>query len=405
MTRSEPPAAALSLHCIGVEFHNADQRVRDLVALTPDTVADLLDRAREWMGATEVAVLATCNRTEIYVVESGDVSGLDMWHRTIGRGFDDECPAVAADRFHLRGAAAAEHLFAVAAGLRSAALGDLEIVGQIRRARDLAADHGTVGSVLHRLFDVASRVGRRARSETTISAGGAGVGASVAGIVRDETDASGVVTVLGAGNAADAICRELRSRTEVELRIVNRTLDRAITLAGRHRAAVFPWHDLPSALSGSDVVVSAIHQEEPILDEDMVATIRSLRPGWRPLVIDTSARHTLRPVADLDIVRIDDEDVLRRQVSDERRAAVPAVETIVDEELGRFMAWHRTRAMDAVIAELFREAEAVTEAASRAIQDEDARHEVRRAVRRLVHNHATTLRAVDLDARDEKEKQ
>lgn len=396
---------SLALHCIGVEFRDVPPHVRERVALTPDDVVGLLDRARLFLGATEAVVLATCNRTELYVVESGDIAGLDLWHRTIGRDVDGRCPAVAAGRYHLQGTEVVDHLLRVAAGIDARPLGDTEIVGQIRRARDLAAGRGTVGTVLHRLFDVASRTGRRARAETAIAAGGAGVGASVAELVARRLGDRGVVAVLGAGNAADAVCRELRQAhgDELELRIVNRTLERAVDLADRHLACAFPLDQLPLALAGTDVVVCALHHDGAVVDHDLVGAVRSLDQDWRPLVIDSCVRPTVVPGVDLEVVDLGDDEATRAESWARRASAVPAAEAIVAEELDAFVAWHRERALDDVIADLYREAEAVTLEASRSLRDDAARVALRRAVRQLVHHHATNLRAVQRDVRTEKE--
>lgn len=403
-TAAEGP---LRLHCIGVQFRDVPVSARDGLALSPAEVAEALATISIVLPAAEAVVLATCNRTELYVVEAGDPERLDLWHRTVGHRIDDDqcCPARLAARFHLTGEDAARHLLRVTAGLESAELGDTEIAGQVRRARDLAVDAGTVGPVLHRLFDLASNAGRRARSETLVSAGGSGVGLATAEVVLDRAPLQPVVAVVGAGDAANAICRELGKRCAAELRIVNRTLARAQGLADRHGGTAYHADDLVAALSSTDVVVLAVRGPHPVIDRRLLGQLRQVDPAWIPLVIDTCVPRMAAGDVDVDVVHLDDLAVRRDDVHRIRSEAVPEVEAIVADTLTRFTSWWRDRALRDVIAELYREAERLTAEAAGLVDDERVARQMHRAVRRLVHRHITRLRSVEapLDDRTRKE--
>ncbi len=401
---------ALALHSIGVRFRDLPAAHRDLLALDPAGVGEALAAVSHLLPGAEAVVLATCNRTELYVVTADDPDRLDLWHRSVGHRLgDDRCPATLGARSHRSGTEAAEHLLRVAAGLESDEIGDVEIGAQVQRAREQAVDAGTVGPVLHRLFDLAATVGKRTRTETDISRGGAGVGLATATTVLDAVAQGAVapephVVVLGAGEAGAAVCRDLDKRLPVRLTICNRTRARAEEVAARHHGATAAGlDDLGAVLAGADVVVTALHAPSPVLDDELVAAVRALRPGWAPLVVDTCVPRMVD--AGVDVVHLADAPARRRALAEQREASVPAAEAIVAEAVDGFGRWYRDRALDDVVAALFREAEELTAVAADLVGDERTARELHRAVRRLVHAHITRLRAIDepVDGRSRKD--
>lgn len=320
----------IDLHVIGVSFRTAPLAVRERLALTPDGVTAALVAAVT-AGIGEALVLATCNRTELYVVGGGDAAALDAWHRAVVAGADGgACPAPTGARYHLAGAAAARHLFRVVCGLESSVLGDAEIVGQVRRAADTAAAAGALGPRLRGLADKVLAVAKRARTDTAISAGGAGVGSAAASVVAGRVGPGAAVVLLGAGDAASVIARELSKRVPCRLTVVNRSPQRAAVLAERFGAGTRPWADLVPALAGADVVVAATGAQAPVVTAATVGAVRLLRPGWSPLVVDAAFPRDVEPVPGLDVVPLDSVAEREQRLRAVRQAAVPAVEAMVD---------------------------------------------------------------------------
>lgn len=325
------PTAGLRL--IGVSFRTASLAVREPLALTPEGVTAALAAAVA-RGVGEAMVLATCNRTELYVAGCDEPGALEAWHRAVvvGRA-DGSCPALAAARYQIVGIDAVEHLLRVACGLESAVLGDSEIVGQLRRAADAAAAAGTLGPQLRGLVDRVLAVAKRARATTSISAGGAGVGSAAASLVTRRVGPGASVVLLGAGDAASVIARELTKRLPCRLTVVNRSPERAATLAERFGAESRPAGELVAALAGADVVVAATGAPRPVVTADVVAAVRRLRPGWSPLVVDAGFPRNVEPLPDLDIASLDSVAERESRVQLVREAAVPAVELLVRDGL------------------------------------------------------------------------
>ena len=372
----------IRLHCIGVRFRDADAGAVEALVLDRSQVADAHAALDDHLRGAEAVVVATCNRTELYVAEAGDDEALDLWHRTIGHSPDGGCPAAAAHRYHHRGEAAIAHLLEVAAGLDSDELGDVDILGQLRRARTVAEDAGHVGPVLHRVLDGAARAGRRVRAETALGAGGASIGAAVSSVVADLGD-RGPVLVVGAGHAGASTCRAL-VRAGHDVAVHSRSPERARAVAADTGAA--PVDDLTLALARAGVVVSAVEAGRVAVADDTVAG----RPG--PTVgIDLSPI----PSITADGIRVVPlRDVQRRgdAILATRRSAVPAARSIVHTEVASLAQWFRTRALDDMVAALFAEADDLiaTEAAGAA---EDVRQAIRRRIRSETHRRVRRLRA------------
>ncbi len=187
---------------------------------------------REETGCTEVLVLETCNRVEIYGSAKRPV-GTDEILRCLqnSRGAGEIENAEAFYRYD--GEACAKHLFRVVAGLDSMVIGETEVLGQVKKAYGHARESGSAGPLLHRLFQRAFRVAKQVRSNTEITRGAVSVGSvAVELAVKIFGDLSKrSVLILGAGETSERTARALSSRGVTDIRVSNRSLERAENLA------------------------------------------------------------------------------------------------------------------------------------------------------------------------------
>ncbi len=226
--------AEARLLLLGWNFRGADASVRERIAFTAEEVREALVQIRGEGLASESVIVATCHRSEIYALTDGnrpheDIAGwISRW-----RGLD---PAeVARASFTREGSEAARHLFRVAAGLDSMALGESEVLGQVRAALGLAREAGATRSVSHRMFESALAAGKRVRTETeiarhplSVASIGYELAAKVFGRMSERT-----LLVIGAGDTGSLFARQAREAGVSDLRICNRTPARAEELAGR----------------------------------------------------------------------------------------------------------------------------------------------------------------------------
>ena len=197
---------------LGWNFRGGAVSVRDRIAFSGDEVREALERIRGRGLMTEGVIVATCHRSEIYGVTEESEAGPELT-RLISDWRGVDFAEATQSSFSLEGAEAVRHLFRVAAGLDSMALGESEVLGQIRSALRLARETGTTRAVLHRLFESAVAAGKRARTETeiarhplSVASIGFELATKVFGEIADQT-----VLVLGAGETGSSHVRSSRS--------------------------------------------------------------------------------------------------------------------------------------------------------------------------------------------------
>jgi glutamyl-tRNA reductase len=316
-------------------------------------------------NVSEAVVLSTCNRLEIYVVA-------ERFHGAYQdvRDFLSETAFMPPEQFgdhlyvHYDDDAVA-HLFAVAAGLDSAVVGEAEILGQVRTAWERARDEHTVGAQLNLLFRHALEVGKRARTETAIARHAASVSTAAVAMAADRLGglAGRRVLVLGAGDMGEGMVRALVDRGVRDLRVANRTWERADELAGRVGGRAVRLAELGSTLAEVDLLLTGTGASTLLLEHGDLARIMQERDGRRLVVVDVAVPRDVDPTAgEVPGVELLDMDDLRRFVEaglSERRREVTAVESIVAEELDRFVAVSSSREVAPLVTALRDRAEAV----------------------------------------------
>ena len=373
--------ASLPLHVVGVSHHTAEIAVRDQLALTPDQITDWLDRERR--GQRTLVVLATCNRLELYWWGDDDQEArLRALARDQGVRLDSHMA------YRCDGLPALRHLFLVAAGLDSQVLGEYEILGQVRRAHELARHAGTTSWELDEAFGAALAAGRQVRQETDLGRHPGSVGSAAvtqAALCCGGSLADRQVLVMGAGEVADGVLRALESHACRSVSVLNRTPERAEALVSSRSAEVTDWGSLPGALAQADVAVVATGAPRPVVDVALLANALASRDGRPLVVLDLAVPRNVDPAArDLPGIRLFDLDDLRLQhcpVTDGTSPAIEEAEGLIRDGIGRFRRTLRVRAAAPHLAELHRFGERLAaEEAERALTELDSLSEAERGV-------------------------
>lgn len=366
---------ATDLHMVGVDVRTVDREELGRLSLHGGAATSLLDVTARRSPDTELAVLSTCNRVEFYLAGPAGL-GIDGWLPVLM----EEAPAwsepVVAAALAREGAAVATHLLRVACGLESDILGDPQVVAQIRGARSAADAHGTLGRTLDRLFSMAVKVSRRARSATAIAAEDVGIGSIVAEAILDHggplARKSPAVCVLGSGAAAEAVVEALADRGVRRVEVVARNDRAARAMVGRRGGEARQWSALEECLGNADAIVAATSASRPLVTSDLILDLFARRGRAVPLLIDLGhrpniARTPSAPV--LDLARLTGHD---GSVSPERMAAVPEVERLIAAEVDD---WKRRRCLDraAPLPRLVAASPRATCPTVRTREDDDAR--------------------------------
>ena len=328
----------MSLFVLGINHQTAPVSLRERVAFSAETVPAALDALKTLPQVQEVALLSTCNRTELYAVSNDDGQALADWLAT----HPDDIGDLHAYLYRHRDADAVRHLFRVATGLDSLVLGEPQILGQVKDAWATARHAGTLGSQLDRLFQHAFTTAKRARTDTRIGANPVSV-ASAAVRLAQESFArleDSTVLMIGAGETIELAARHLVQARAKRLLVANRTLAHAQELASRHGGFALPLSEIDKHLGEADVVISATASRDPILQRPHVAAALATRKHRPMLLLDLAVPRDIAPdVAELKDVFLYTVDDLERAIEDNRRSrreAATEAEAIVELQVARF---------------------------------------------------------------------
>jgi glutamyl-tRNA reductase len=272
---------------VGLSHRFAPAEVLEKLAVPSAELGDVLTRLHTVPSIDEVVVLSTCNRVEVYAAASGPA---DQVSRAVtglvasrGRLRAGEVLRMARTRV---GGAAAEHLFSVACGLDSMAIGEDQIVAQIKAAGRAAAAAGTAGPVMTGLIDAALRASKRARTQTAIST--EGISLARAGLDVAAAHLGGLAdrraVVLGTGSTGRLAARLLHEAGVARLAVASRNPARAAEVATSLRASHLPASDVPAMLADADLLVTATGAPAPVVAAGPVRAARA-QAGGRPLFV------------------------------------------------------------------------------------------------------------------------
>lgn len=333
-----------TLVLVGSSHRTAPLDLLKDLSLSPAKIREQLPVVKERLGLEEVVILSTCNRTEIYASGPQDVDiagALERWMLEMAPTGSDISPR---NLYVNLGEDAAGHLLRTATGLDSMMVGETEIAGQIQDAIDTAREAGTALGFFARLFSSASRAGKRARTETDISAGTTSVASAAVHMAhRIFGDLSRHrALMIGAGETGRLVCRHLAHHGIGKLVVANRSRHAALEVAGEFGGEALALEDRGEALLEADVVVAATHSPEPLITARMVRDVMRRRSSRMLLLVDISMPPNIEAsVSSVDNVFLNDMNDLRAMVQrtlDRRSREIPAVEKIVSGELACFAA-------------------------------------------------------------------
>jgi len=350
--------ANIDLLIIGVSHRTAPVAVRERLTVDPEAVPAALAELTALAPVREAAMLATCNRVELYVAADDAERAATGLAEVLARRAGVAVADLAEHLYQHRDFAAVRHLFRVASSLDSLVVGEPQILGQTKQAYDAAVQHGAAGAVLRTCFEEgAFRVARRVRRETAIARNPVSVSSIAVEFARQVHGdfARRRVLVVGAGKMSELAARTLRTHGAT-LTVTNRTRARADELAQRFGADVVDWSDLQTALTAADIVIASTGAQRPVLTLEMIKQVRKARRG-RPLcLLDIAVPRDVDPAAgELDDVYVYDIDALQNVASEhraEREEEAAEAEAVVEQELGRFVKRWRSRQLGPMVSAL-----------------------------------------------------
>ena len=361
------------LFALGLNHQTAPLEIRERVAFATHALEGALGELVRGRAANEAAILSTCNRTEIYV-SAGETQGAAAWFAEYHRlRPDDLSPYL----YTLPREQAVRHAFRVASGLDSMVLGEPQILGQLKEAVRVAESAGTLGTVLHKLFQRSFAVAKEVRTTTQVGANSVSMAAAAVKLaariypsLKDQK-----VLFIGAGEMIELCATHFAAQAPARLTVANRTLERAHALAHRFNGQAIELRSLAEHLHEHDIVVSCTASSLPILGKGLVERALKSRRRRPMFMVDLAVPRDIEPeVAGLDDVFLYTVDDLQEIVQgnlDARRSSVQQAEAIIETQVGQFMHWMAAREAVPLIRRLREQAEQARQ------------HEVERALRLL----------------------
>ncbi len=363
----------LQLFAFGINHQTAPLSVREQVAFHVETMEQALQDLVGHRLAQEAAILSTCNRTEVYCntqQPEDAIRWLADYHRL-------KLQTIEPYLYTLPQAQAIKHAFRVASGLDSMVLGEAQILGQMKQAVRAAEQAGTLGVLLHKLFQHTFSVAKEVRSSTEIGANSVSMAAAAvrlaARIFSSISDQN--VLFIGAGEMIELCAVHFAAQHPKHITVANRTLERARALANRFGGSAITLNELPESLAAHDIVVTSTASPLPILGKGMVERAiktRKHRPMFMvDLAVPRDIEQEVAQLPDVFLYTVDDLAHIVQDGMENRQTAVTQAEAIIDSSVESFVHWMESREVVPTIRALRDHAERYR------------RHELERAQRQL----------------------
>ena len=260
----------MTLLALGINHTTAPVAYRERVAVTPDRLPAALQSLVERPGIREGAILSTCNRTDIYCgLEPSATAALSEWLAGF-HGMDSD--ELRRHSYLLEEASAVRHVMRVGSGLDSMVLGEPQILGQLKSAYRTAVDHGTVGTVLSKLFQHTFAVAKKVRTDTGVGSSPVSVAFAAVSLSRQIFGdlSNSTALLLGAGETVELTARHLSTGGLGRMIVANRTVDNARRLAVQHGGYAIGLNELEHHLSEADIVIASTGSPAPIITPELV---------------------------------------------------------------------------------------------------------------------------------------
>lgn len=338
----------MSIVAVGINHKTAPVAVREKISFNPDRLSIALKEMLSAVQCREVAILSTCNRTELYIVQEGDVKltqerlvqWLESYHNV-------PASIILPSLYWHQDQQAVNHMMRVACGLDSLVLGEPQILGQMKQAYSQAKAAGSMALIMDRLFQRTFGVAKQVRTETEIGASAVSVAFASVNLAKHIFASLNKTKVLlvGAGETIELVAKHLYENNVGKITVANRTIERAEKMAKQIGAEVITLAQIPEHMSQADIVISSTGSTLPIIGKGMVEKALTKRRHQPIFMVDLAVpRDIEEQVGDLDDVflyTVDDlQSIIAQNLENRRKAAVEA-ESIVNKQSGSFMSWLR----------------------------------------------------------------
>jgi glutamyl-tRNA reductase len=344
---------SLTFKALTINYKNSPVEVRERFAFTKTDAASLLLKLKDIEDVEDLLLISTCNRTELYYsgeVALSKVAGFLCAEKGLKYGdYKSNIGLISAAQ------EAAEYLFRVSLGLEAQVVGDIQISNQVKQAYQMSSDLNLAGPFLHRLMHTIFFANKRSIQETAFRDGAASVSYASTELVESLTSEvkNPKVLLIGVGDIGKNVCKNISESDHLEVTVTNRTKTRAIELASEYGFTWKPFEKLNTAISEADVIITSVSAPDPLITKNL---LESVNLNTFKYFIDLSVPRSVQPeVEEFPGVVVYNIDQIRSKADEaleNRLAAIPEVENIIEESLYDFKQWTKEMEVSPTIKKL-----------------------------------------------------
>jgi glutamyl-tRNA reductase len=349
----------VNLVSLGISHHTAALEIREKMWMSDEETKEALKRLRDRFF-TECMVVSTCNRTEVYgmVADTNvDDQGLKRYLIDLKAAGDSVTPD---HFFHDLGGGAVHHLFKVTSGIDSMVIGDIQILSQVKEAFNLSVQMDAMGPVMNRLMQSALHVGKRTRTETAICEGAVSVSYAAVELANKifADLAKKTALLIGAGETGELTMKHLMGKGIGHIKVANRTREKAEALVASlgKGGEVVDYDRLAEGLRAADIVITSVNSSSYVVQPQDVHKVMRQRANNPLFIIDIGVPRNVDPACNkVENVFLYDMDSLSAIVDKNlgrRKAEIPKVTKIIEEEMVEFFHWYNSLQVGPTIHDL-----------------------------------------------------
>ena len=357
----------MELIAVGLNYQSAPLALRERLAFPldqlPHTLKTMASKIRIANHGIEAAILSTCNRTELYCATTNSAAIRPLLLDWLAQDRNVASHELHSHLYILPHQDVVRHAFRVASGLDSMVLGEAQILGQMKQAARSAEEAGTLGHMLHQLFQRTFSVAKQVRSHTEIGAHSVSMASAAVKLAQrifGDLDKRHVLFI-GAGEMIQLCATHFAAQHPKSITIANRSVERAQQIAQKNGAQVIELAAVPEQLAKSDIVISCTASTLPIIGLGMVENACKIRKHEPIFMLDLAVPRDIETqvsrLEDVFLYTVDDLRHIVMEGREQRAAAVEQAETIIENQVQGFMRWMGERSLVPTIQQIHQKAD------------------------------------------------
>ncbi len=336
----------------GISYKTSTIDIREKFSLQKEEIIPFSELLQKETDISEIVVLSTCNRTEIYFSQDkyDFQHAAKMVYKTLKQFKGIETKHWHSFYSHVN-ADAVRHLFEVASGIDSMVIGEDQIIGQIKDAYMFCTEAALTDAILMRLFQKSFEAGKRVRTETKIKMGITSISSAAVQqcISLFENLKEKRVLMIGAGETGSLVLQNFSKNGSPKIAVTNRTEEKAVTLAKKHQCTLMPFDQVPAHLYLYDIIIVATGSSVPLVTHEMAEKALVARNGRSQVYFDLSVPRNIGGEVDgLDAIQLFTIDDLQEIVNanmGKRMDCIEAANQIIDEIVDEYCEWLASRSL------------------------------------------------------------